>query len=87
MVECGIVYFGLTGLFGGWDDRTLAEFEKAARMSGPSKFMVWPIFLTTRKFAKISPLHGKYSMPFEEALQEARELLALKHASLTQQSK
>src|SRR5271157_3106386 len=82
MIEFALVYFGLSALLGGWDKNTLREFEKATRMSGPSKFMVLPIFFITKKCDQISPFHDKYGISADEAIQEARELLIMKHKGI-----
>ncbi|HME56228.1 MAG TPA: hypothetical protein VKM55_28765 [Candidatus Lokiarchaeia archaeon] len=77
-IEGFLIYFGITALIGGWDDDMINEFEKAARMSGPSKFMVIPLFKFTKWCARISKLHGKYSISPKESLQEALELYSQK---------
>ncbi|HME53761.1 MAG TPA: hypothetical protein VKM55_16150 [Candidatus Lokiarchaeia archaeon] len=42
------------------------EFEKAACRSGPSKFMVIPLFEFTKFCARHSKLHGKYCISAKE---------------------
>jgi hypothetical protein len=71
-------YLPLTALFGGWDDQSLKEFRRAAWMSGPSKFYVWPMYKLTEWFCRHSKLHNRYPIESDEALQEATELLELK---------
>jgi len=71
-------YFPMTGFFGGWDDVNLEECRKAAKMSGPSKFIVWPMYLLINKMCKISPLHNKFALPMEAVVRDAKELLVLK---------
>jgi hypothetical protein len=75
-IEGFLMYFGLTALLGGWDDDMINEFEQAARMSDPSKFMTMPLFWITRACARRSKLHGRYSISSASALQEALELYA-----------
>ena len=73
-----LVYFPLTALLGGWDNENLEAFHKAATLSGPSKFIVWPLYRIVESICKHSPLHNKFRMPSEEAFKEAAELLELK---------
>jgi hypothetical protein len=72
------VYFPMTALLGGWDDVNVREFGKAAKMSGPSKFIVWPIFKSVEYFTQRSKLHGKFAMDSKEAFEEAEALYQLK---------
>ncbi len=73
-----LVYYPLTALLGGWDDENLEAFHKAAKLSGPSKFIVWPLYRIVDAICKHSPLHNKFRMSSEEAFKEAEELLQLK---------
>ena len=82
MLALGDLYFALSGALGGWDDDTLREFEKSTRMSGPSKFLVVPMFWLTKTCARHSKLHNRFSLPMKDAIQEARELLDMKHRGL-----
>jgi hypothetical protein len=75
------MYFPLTGAMGGWDKTNLAEFKKVARMSGPSKWIVVPVYKIVEAFCKRSNLHGRFAMPVEGVIQEAEELLVLKTTS------
>lgn len=77
-IEGFSIYFGLSALLGGWDKDQIDEFETAARMSGPSKCIVMPIFWITRACAKISKLHGRFSIPSDDAIHEALDLYAQK---------
>ncbi len=74
-------YFPMTALFGGWDDENLAEFEKAAYMSGPSKVFVMPVFKLVKYTSKKSKLHNKFAPKMETIERQARELLAIKRAN------
>jgi hypothetical protein len=69
------LYFPLTGLMGGWDETNLEEFRKVSLMSGPSKFIVIPIYRMVSYFCKKSPLHGRFELPVGLVVQEAKELL------------
>nr|MDO8119357.1 hypothetical protein [Candidatus Sigynarchaeota archaeon] len=73
-------YLPLTALFGAWDTTSLADFKSAARMSGPSKWFVWPMYLLTEKACKKSKLFNRFAFPAEEALAEARDLLEQKES-------
>jgi len=75
MIFC---FFPLSAILGAWDDTNLNEFRKAAMISGPSKFIVWPLYKTLEKTCKISPLHGRFEMPIKGVVKEAQELIALK---------
>ncbi len=74
------MYFPLTGALGGFDDTNLEEFRKVARMSGPSKFIVMPVYKVVAASCKRSKLHGKYQMPVEGVIREAEELFTMKVA-------
>jgi glucan phosphoethanolaminetransferase (alkaline phosphatase superfamily) len=75
-----VLYFFLTVFLGGWDNENLAMFKKAAKMSGPSKIFVKPLYKTIEYAAKHSKWHNKFSIPSEEPEKEARELLIMKHS-------
>ncbi|MEW5938799.1 MAG: hypothetical protein AB1750_04000 [Chloroflexota bacterium] len=70
------VFMFLYGLFGGWDDATLAEFREAAAMTGPVRGMVeWLMVKPTELGARISPLNNRFPISIREAaMAEAREL-------------
>jgi len=79
------IFFGLFFTFpaysmcGGWDDNTIAIFKEAVEISGPSKMFFSPILKVTLFVCKISPLHGKFPIPHEQAAQEALELMKMRH--------
>jgi hypothetical protein len=73
-------FFPLTVLFGSWDDNSIREFKKAALMSGPSKFLVVPMYKIVEYSSRLSPLHNKFGMDATVAVKEARELLAIKRS-------
>nr|MDO8109504.1 hypothetical protein [Candidatus Sigynarchaeota archaeon] len=75
-------YLPLTALLGAWDTNSLRDFKNAARMSGPSKWFVWPMYVLTEKVCKKSPMFNKYALEADEAIAEARELLTLKEANI-----
>jgi len=63
------------GLFGGWDDQTLAEVRHAARLSGFMRPLAWLFWAATALGARVSPLHGRFPIDIRPAaLAEARSL-------------
>jgi hypothetical protein len=78
------VYFPCSGFFGGWDTVNLDEFRKAALMSGPSKFLVIPIYKTVEFACRHSPFHNKFALPTNEVVKSAKELLILKRTNREQ---
>ncbi|MFX0103167.1 MAG: hypothetical protein ACFFCS_26620 [Candidatus Hodarchaeota archaeon] len=72
------VYFPLTCVFGGWDEHNIETFEKVARMSGPSKFLVKPMFKVLKAVGMRSPLYNKFKVDVRVPEKEARELLMMK---------
>jgi O-antigen/teichoic acid export membrane protein len=69
------VYSFLYGLFGGWDGKTLAEFDRGTKLSNFMKPMTRLFYHSSRIGAKISPLHGKFPISsFSEARKEAEDL-------------
>ncbi len=77
------VYFPLTGFFGAWDDGTMNILKKATKMSGPGRFFASPMYNMLSRFTKRSKLHGRFGIDDSEALQEARELMAVKNSKRT----
>jgi hypothetical protein len=71
-------YIPLTGLLGGWDTESLAEFKRAAQMSGPSKWFVIPVYNLTEKACHKSRLFNKFPIDATEATKEAYELIEIK---------
>jgi hypothetical protein len=72
------VYFPMIALLGGYDDDNLEIFHKASELSGPSRFLVIPLYRRIARVCKTAKMHNRYKMDSEGALQEATELLALK---------
>lgn len=70
------VFMFLYGIFGGWDDETLAEFVDAAAMTGPLRGVVtWLMVKPSIMGAKLSPLHGRFAITIRAAaMDEARSL-------------
>ena len=64
-----------SGLFGAFDDKTMAEFERAVYMAGALKFMTIPLFRSARFGARFSPLHNRFPLSiYALAKEEAEEL-------------
>ena len=73
------LYGVLYGLFGGWDDATLDEFERAVGMQPFLKWMSQVFYVCSRFGARISPLHNRFPITIrEQAMEEARSLTAEK---------
>jgi O-antigen/teichoic acid export membrane protein len=70
------VFAFLYGVFGGWDDDTLAELKSAAELSGFVRpLAVWAFWAPSALGARISPLHGRFPIDIRApALAEARTL-------------
>ncbi|MHA1204538.1 MAG: lipopolysaccharide biosynthesis protein [Candidatus Heimdallarchaeaceae archaeon] len=63
------------GLFGGFDDNTLAEFKRSTDMVKGVGFMARPLYKLTEWGTKISPLHNRFPISiYNEAIKEAEEL-------------
>jgi hypothetical protein len=75
-VGCAMfIFFPLYCAFGGWDTNTMAIFDEAVAISGPSKFLFLPINKTSHLLEKISPLHNRFPIPYVDAIREAEELM------------
>ena len=71
-----MIFMFLYGLFGGWDDATLAEFREATAMTGPVRGLVdWLMVRPTALGAQISPLNNRFPITIRPlAMEEARSL-------------
>lgn len=67
-------FFPMYSAFGGWDKNTMAIFDEAVKISGPSRFLFIPINKASHFFEK-SPLHDRFPIPYEQAAIEADELM------------
>lgn len=73
------VYSFLNGFFGGYDDNTIAEFQKSANMVVGVGGLARGLYKCAKLGTKISPLHGKFPVKeYIEAYKEADELTAIK---------
>jgi O-antigen/teichoic acid export membrane protein len=74
------LYMFLYGLFGGWDEATLAELGEAVSLTGGTRGLTrWGIYEPTRLGARLSPLHGRFPISNRaKAMEEAAELTSEK---------
>ncbi len=70
------LYAFLYGLFGGWDDATLAELSDAVALTGGARGLArWGFYKPTALGARLSPLNGRFPISIREAaMLEARSL-------------
>jgi hypothetical protein len=74
-VGCAMFFFfPMYAACGGWDKNTMAIFDEAVKISGPSRFLFYPINKASHWFDK-SPLFNRFVIPYEDALREADELM------------
>ena len=73
-----LVYFPLTGFFGGWDDQSLSVLETASKMSGPGKPFAVFLYKSLKKACSHSKFHNRFKMDEANALKEAEELMLIK---------
>ncbi|MBN2387133.1 MAG: lipopolysaccharide biosynthesis protein [Anaerolineales bacterium] len=76
------VFMFLYGLFGGWDDATLAELKLAADLTGFVRPLAWVAWASSALGARLSPLHGRFPInnrppAMEEALTLTQEKVRL----------
>jgi hypothetical protein len=74
-----MIFFPLYCACGGYDTNTMAIFDEAVKISGPSRFLFMPINRASHWFEKRSPLHNRFVIPYEDALREADELMRERH--------
>jgi hypothetical protein len=76
IVICAMgIFFPLYSACGGWDNNTMAIFDEAVKISGPSRFLFLPINKASHVFERISPLHNKFPIRYQDATREADELM------------
>ncbi len=78
-------FFPLNALLGGFDDYQLHTFKKAINISGPSKPIFKQVYALTMigaRLAKKRGLHGRFPIPWREAHEEMRQLMAMKQATM-----
>lgn len=72
----------LYGLFGGWDDDTLAELRRAAELSGLMKPLARLFWRATAFGARLSPLHGRFPIDIRAAAMVEAESLTRERVQL-----
>ncbi len=80
----GPCYFLFLGLFGGYDELTLKDMEKAVKLAGLSKIIVVPWYYFAKWGCK-SPLYNKVPMYANNVEKEIRELMEMKKELLRKQ--
>ncbi len=70
------LYMFLYGLFGGWDEATLAELKDAVALTGSVRWLTrWGMYEPTSLGARISPLNNRFPITNRvEAMKEAKAL-------------
>ena len=70
------LYMFLYGLFGGWDNETLAELKEAVALTGSVRWLTcWGMYEPTALGARISPLNNRFPITNRaEAMKEAKAL-------------
>jgi O-antigen/teichoic acid export membrane protein len=70
------IYIFLYGLFGGWDNDTLAELKEAVMLTGKVRWLTrWGMYEPTALGARLSPLNNRFPITNRaEAMKEARLL-------------
>ena len=76
------VFMPLTGLLGGWDTYGLMTLRKAVNLSGPSKPFANLIYKAVLFGAKHSKLHNRFRIPWEQPMQEIKDLMIMKRDNL-----
>ena len=69
------VYAFLYGLFGGWDDNTLAQFGRGTNLSSFMRPMARLFYHSCRLGARFSPLHGRFPISIYAAAAAEAEAL------------
>ncbi len=77
----GLGYFFPIALFGGYDEHTLKDLERAVELSGPSKFLVKYWYKGARWGSEICPWFGKYPLDYSGVGKEIDELMKMKKES------
>ncbi len=74
------LFMFLYGLFGGWDEATLAELKDAVELTGAVRWLTrWSVYEPTALGARLSPLTDRFPITNRaEAMEEAKALTAAK---------
>ena len=76
------VFMPLTGLLGGWDTYGLMTLRKAVNLAGPSKPFANLLYKSVLFGAKHSKLHNRFRIPWEQSMQEIKDLMIMKRDNL-----
>jgi hypothetical protein len=76
------VFCFFAGLFGGWDDAGLTELRRAAGLSSLGKPIAWMIYYASALGARLSPLHGRFSIDVYDHAQAEAQTLTEERVSL-----
>lgn len=76
LMPAGLFFF--FGFFGGWDEVSITEFEKAIDLTGPSKFIVKFFGKAARIGHERSLFKNKFTTDHEKAYEEIEELMRMK---------
>jgi len=76
------VFLPVYAIAGGWDDEALKVFERAVSLSGPSKGLARFLLVISKKFSKISRLHGKFQTDVTGVDEDIAALMAERAAKL-----
>ncbi len=68
------VFAFLYGLVGGWDDHSLDELRRAVELASFMRPLAWLFWRSTALGARISPLHNRFPIAWEDARREADSL-------------
>jgi hypothetical protein len=74
------IYLPLYSWFGGWDDRSMEIFKRSVAITGPSLFIVYPMYKIFNHFHQRSPFKKKAYIALGEAAdQELLELSLMRY--------
>ncbi len=71
------LYGFLTALFGGWDNGSLAELQRAVPLSGIGFPLAWLLTLGIGLGCRLSPLHGRFPVTLRALAEEEAKALTL----------
>ncbi len=77
-----LIYMPVTSYLGFWDERSLKTFKRSVALSGPSIWLIWPMYKIFEKFHQKSPFKKRARIDLTEvARNELIELAILKQQS------
>jgi len=72
-----LIYIPVVSYLGFWDKRSLKTFKRAVAMSGPSIWLIWPMYKLFEKFYEKSPLKKRSRMDLGDVAKEELVELAI----------